>query len=114
MTTRKTAKTNGYKLQKFLAEKIRERFNLEERDVVSTPSSVQGEDILLTNKARSLFPFSTECKYRENMSIYKFWEQATNNCGDYNSLLILKAKRKPVLACIELDVLLDLLETKSS
>jgi len=109
MTTRRTAKTNGYKLQKDVANLVRERFSLEERDVVSTPSSVQGEDILLTKKARNLFPFSVECKYRENMSIYSYWEQTTTNCGNNTPLLILKAKRKPILACIEIEVLLNLL-----
>lgn len=113
MTTRRTAKTNGYNLQKDVAKLIRDKFKLEERDVVSTPSSVQGEDILFTKKARKHFPFSVECKYREKMNIYTFWSQAEENAKNNSPILILKAKRKPTLACIEINVLLDLLDKKT-
>lgn len=113
MTTRRTAKNNGYKLQKDFAKLVRDKFNLEERDVVSTPSSIQGEDILLTNKARKLFPYSVECKYREKMLIYQFWEQCKANSDEYEPLLVLKSKRKPMLICVDAEHYLKLLGDKN-
>ena len=105
-----SAKKKGYDLQKLVAKKILEIFPaLEEMDVVSTPSSVKGEDILLSETARKLLPYSIECKMRAKIAVYEWMEQAQKNCGANTPLVVLRANYKKPMVLIDLDDFLRLL-----
>ena len=77
-----TIKAKGSRLQTKIARRIRQVFGLSDQDVQSQPMSVQGEDIILNDKAREILPYSIECKYRSNAKdfgrIYTWYEQATD------------------------------------
>lgn len=68
-----------------------------------------GEDILLSPHARSLFPYSIECKNTETLHLWKAIQQAEANAGDYKPLVIFKRNREKVRVIIEFDDFLELI-----
>jgi len=54
--------------------------------------------------------WSDECKYREKMSIYEFWNQAQDQAGTQKPVLFIQAEFKPVLAVIRIEDYFDLRE----
>jgi hypothetical protein len=115
--TVRSRKQKGSKFQKEVAEIIRNKYNLEERDVVSTPSSVFGEDILLSNTALELFPYGVEVKCQEKISIWESLKQAETNAQkmkekykkDITPLLVFKRNRSKTYVCLEFDDFLKLI-----
>ena|SRR4030067_2299604 len=108
----RSAKNKGKRLQETVAQKIRETFNLEERAVVSTPNSINGADLLLSEQAKELFPYSTELKNCEKLSIWAALKQAEYNVLPLTKpLLVFSRNRSKIYACLELDDLLYLLKT---
>ena len=89
----RSAKAKGRDFQKAIAKDIRELYGLEERDVVSTPASVPGEDILLSEKAKEVFPFSVECKRTEKASVWQWIKQAEQNKGDRTPIVVFRRSR---------------------
>jgi len=77
-----TIKAKGSRHQIRIARRIRQIFGLSVQDVQSQPMSVQCEDIILSDTARAILPYSFECKYRSNAKdfgrIYTWYEQATD------------------------------------
>jgi len=107
---RTSAKAKGRLLQKVVAELIRKRFNLEDRDVCSTPASVTGEDILLSEKAKKLFPYSVEVKNQERLSIWSAIEQANSNSNGREPIVVFKRNRSGIYVCLEFDKFLDMIK----
>ena len=106
----RSAKNKGKRLQNKVRDLILEKFNqLEPDDVRSVTMGESGEDILLSPAARKLFPFSTECKNQEKLSIWSALEQAEENSGNHNPLVIFKRNRSKTYAVLEFDKLLELL-----
>ena len=69
-----------------------------------------GEDIMLTSRARGMFPYSVECKNQESVNVWKAFEQAEYNSGVYQPLLIIKKNRKEPLAVIEANHFIKLID----
>jgi len=61
----------------------------------------QGEDLMLSQAARDLFPYSIECKNQEAINIWAAWNQATTNSGGHQPLLIIKRNRAQPLAVVD-------------
>jgi len=96
-------KNKGRLLQKWVVYQILSRFSaLTEDDVTSRSMGAGGEDVLLSPKARSKFPFSIECKNTQRINLYKFYEQAVQNSKDsHEPLLIVKSNGKKPLAVVD-------------
>lgn len=106
-----SAKAKGRRLQQELRDRILATFpGLEPDDVRSTSMGAGGEDLLLSPAARKLFPFATECKNQEALSIWKALQQAEANAGEYQPLLVFKRNRSETYAAMKLDDLLTLLD----
>jgi SRSO17 transposase len=104
-------KAKGRDFQKEIAEIIRTAFNLEERDVVSTPASVSGEDILLSEKAKNLFPFNIEAKRQEKWNIPAWWKQTTDNSKDNRKpLLVFRRNHGETLCCLKFEDFMRLIK----
>jgi hypothetical protein len=72
-----------------------------------------GEDLKLSPLAKSLFPYSVECKYREVFkTLYGFYDQAAK--GDGEPLLVVKMNNKPAMAIITLDKFFELIKGKNN
>ena len=106
---RKSAKAKGRNLQKVVAEIIQKKFDLSDRDVVSTPASVTGEDLLLSKKAKKVFPWSVEVKNCERLNIWKAIEQANQNKEDREPVVVFKRNRSDIYACLRFSKFLKLI-----
>ena len=103
MKTR-SAKNKGKRLQNSVRDILLETFKeqLEPDDIKSTTMGESGEDIQLSPAARKLIPYSIECKNQEKLIIWSALEQAENNSGDYDPVLIFKRNRTKTYAVLEL------------
>jgi hypothetical protein len=106
-----SAKAKGRNLQKWVRDKILERFpELEKDDVQSTSMGSQGEDIKLSPTARKLFPFSVECKNLASFGGYRFYDQATENAKGHIPIVVVKANRRQPIVLIDVDDFLRILK----
>lgn len=68
-----------------------------------------GVDILLSEKAISLFPYSVECKCRASMAIYDLWTDTVDNvANDTHPLLVVKMNNREPLAVVSLQHFMEL------
>ena len=93
-----------------MAELIRQRFELPEADVQSTPMGAPGLDIQLSSKARQLFPFGVECKNHQRLNVWKAIEQAEQNAGSLVPLVVFKRNRSQIYCTLPFEALLRLLK----
>lgn len=106
----KSAKAKGRKLAALVRAKILEMApDLEGGDVLVTPSGVTGEDVFLSPRAKSRFPFAVECKNQERVNVWDAFEQAKTHpkCGETPLLVICRNRTEP-LAVLSLDAFLKL------
>lgn len=76
----RSSKSKGRRLVLELRDELLAAFpHLSTEDVVVLPISVGGEDWRLSPAARLCWPFSTECKNRESLNIWKAIRQAKQN-----------------------------------
>ena len=50
----------------------------------------QGEDLIMARAAREKFPLSIECKNQESVNVWKSYEQAAENSGEYEPIVVIK------------------------
>lgn len=97
-----SAKAKGRNLQKYVRDEILKTYpSLTLNDVRSTSMGANGEDILLSEAARLLFPFSVECKSRAAFNVYTYYQQAQEVCKSAEPLLIIKANHKKPLVVLD-------------
>ena len=77
-----SAKAKGRKLQQYVCTKLREIFNLGERDVKSCSMGAGGEDILLSDAAFAILPLSLECKNTQSFPSLAALKQAKENAPE--------------------------------
>ena len=107
-----SAKAKGRKLQQQVRQKLIDELGIHPEDLDSRPMGSQGEDIMMSNAARALFPFSTECKNQEKLNVFSAYDQAEENCPDHSDpVLIFKRNRTPIFAMIKFDCLLKMQKT---
>ena len=74
----------------------------------------QGEDILLSPAARRLLPISVECKARNKMALYGFYEQAKENAkGRGEPTVFVKQDRSRPLVIVDAEFFLDIMRKVS-
>lgn len=105
-----SSKAKGHALEKLVAKRVIEAFNLTTDDVRISVGAETGADVKLSNKAKSICGLSIECKRRAKFdTIYKFYTQATKHYPELIPLVVIKADYKEPLAIINLDHLLTIL-----
>ena len=102
MNTR-SRKNKGKRLQNKVRDLLLEQFKdvLEQDDVRSTTMGESGEDIQLSPAARKLIPYAIECKNQESLNIWKAYEQATENSGDYEPVCFIKRNNQKPLVVVD-------------
>lgn len=108
--TVKSRKAKGRGFQKEIARFIREFFGLESHDVVSTAASVGGEDIILSDFAKSQFPFAVECKKQEKIQIWSAIEQAEKNANGRIPIVVFARNYSKIYVTIDFDAFLALVK----
>tara|TARA_R100001015_G_C4414739_1_gene17637 strand:- start:89 stop:427 length:339 start_codon:yes stop_codon:yes gene_type:complete len=85
--------------------------SLTKKDIRTSLTGENSADIkLLTPTARKLFPYSVECKNRnEFKGLYKYYAQAESH-SDLEPLLVIKSNRNKPLAIVDLEHLFTLLQ----
>ena len=64
----------------------------------------------LSPAARKLIPYSFECKNQESLNIWSSLQQAEENSGDYDPVLIFKRNRSKTYAVINIDKFIELID----
>ena len=106
----RSAKNKGKRLQNNFRDLLLETFNqLEPDDIRSAIMGESGEDIKLSPAARRLIPYSFECKNQEKLNIWDSLNQAEENSGDYNPVLIFKRNRSKTYAVINIEKFIELI-----
>ena len=114
MSSPKSSKAKGRRLQNLVRDTLRELYpELHPDDIKSQTMGMPGEDIVLSPAARKVIPYSFECKNKERLDIWKSLEQALENSGSRQPVLIIKRNRTRVYAVIEYDAFLDIIGEKN-
>jgi hypothetical protein len=70
-----------------------------------------GLDVLLSEAARRVIPFDTECKSRASIAVYPYFQQAAENAGEGRKpLLVIKQNHSEPLAVMKFEDLLELIK----
>lgn len=63
-----------------------------------------GVDVQLSEAARTVIPFDTECKSRASFAVYPYFQQAAENTGEGRiPLLVIKQNHAEPLAILRLE-----------
>jgi hypothetical protein len=85
----KSAKAKGRRLVALVQKQVLEFFpGLQEDDLRIALASETGCDLKLSPAARSVFPFSVECKNKESLNIWKAIAQAETNTIEGTQTLV--------------------------
>jgi len=110
-----SAKSKGRRLQQYVRDKILALFpELTESEVRSTAMGQSGADILLSEKAKSLFPFNVEAKNQESLSIWKALEQSERDRKEGSvPLLVFKRNRSDVYCALKFEDFMSLIRKET-
>ena len=67
-----------------------------------------GEDLIMARAAREKFPMSIECKNQEKVNVWKSYDQAKANCGDYEPVLFMKKNNSKPLVVVDAEYFVKL------
>lgn len=110
MKSPRSAKAKGRRLQNFVRDLLRDKFDsLEEDDIKSATMGMAGEDIVLSPAARKEIPYSFECKNVERLQFWSSVEQASTNSNGRTPVLVVKKNGKDPYVALPLDKWLDLI-----
>ncbi len=113
-----SAKAKGRRLQQWTRDYMLNLTNgvLKDDDIRSTSMGAPGEDILLSTRARDIFPLSIECKNKERINIWDSYGQAmyhANRVGYEACVVFCRNRAKPLVA-IDAEFFLTMVEEWST
>ena len=103
-----SAKSKGRKFQQWVRDLLIEKLDIHPEDIESRSMGAAGEDIMMARSARNLFPFSIECKNQQSVNIWKAYEQAEENSGDYEPIVFLKRNNTKPLVLVDAEYFVEL------
>ena len=98
-----SAKAKGRRLQQWMRDLLKEKLEVHPEDIESRSMGAGGEDLIMARAARKKFPYSIECKNQEKVNIWDSYEQAQENSGDYEPIVVLKRNNTKPLVLIDAD-----------
>lgn len=110
-----SAKAKGRRCSSETRDILLKHEPLLEDDILVTPSSVTGPDLVLSPLALSHFPFVIECKNCEKLNIWKALEQAESHAEGHGSkgatpLLVFKRNHTEAYVALKFDRFLELMK----
>ena len=96
-----SAKQKGRKLQQWMRDLLIEKLGVHPEDIESRSMGSQGEDLIMARAAREKFPLSIECKNQESVNVWKSYEQAAENSGEYEPIVVIKRNKSKPLVLID-------------
>ena len=104
-----SAKAKGRRLQQEFRKQLIEELEIHPEDIESRSMGAGGEDLIMARAAREKFPYSVECKNQEKINIWDSLQQAEENSGDYDPVLIFKRNRSKTYAVINIEKFIELI-----
>ena len=98
-----SAKAKGRRLQQWFRDLLIEKLDVHPEDIESRSMGAGGEDLIMARAARKKFPYSIECKNQESINVWKSYEQAKENSGDYEPIVVLKRNNAKPLVLVDAD-----------
>ena len=98
-----SAKAKGRRLQQWFRDLLIEKLDVHPEDIESRSMGAGGEDLIMARAARKKFPYSIECKNQENVNVWKAYEQAEENSGKYEPIVVLKRNNTKPLVLVDAD-----------
>ena len=98
-----SAKAKGRRFQQWVRDQLIEQLDVHPEDVESRSMGAGGEDLIMARAAREKFPYSIECKNQEAINVWKSYEQAEENSGDYEPIVVLKRNKTKPLVLVDAD-----------
>ena len=103
-----SAKAKGRRLQQWVRDLLIEKLDIHPEDIESRSMGAGGEDLIMSRSAREKFPYSIECKNQESLNIWKSYEQAQQNSGNYEPIVVLKRNNVKPLVLVDADYFVEL------
>ena len=103
-----SAKAKGSRLQQWIRDLLIEKLEVHPEDIESRSMGAGGEDLIMARAARKKFPYSIECKNQEKVNIWDAYDQAQENSGDYEPIVVLKRNNTKPLVLIDADYFVGL------
>ena len=101
-------KAKGRRLQQWGRDLLIEKLEVHPEDIESRSMGAGGEDLIMSRSAREKFPYSIECKNQESLNIWKSYEQAQQNSGNYEPIVVLKRNNVKPLVLVDADYFIEL------
>ena len=101
-------KAKGRRFQQWVRDKLIEVLNIHPEDIESRSMGAGGEDLIMSRSAREKFPYSIECKNQESLNIWKSYEQAQQNSGNYEPIVVIKRNNVKPLVLVDADYFVEL------
>ena len=101
-------KAKGRRLQQWVRDLLIEKLEVHPEDIESRSMGAGGEDLIMSRSAREKFPYSIECKNQESLNIWKSYEQAQQNSGNYEPIVVLKRNNVKTLVLVDADYFVEL------
>ena len=108
MVKTQSAKAKGRRLQQWFRDLLIEKLSVHPEDIESRSMGAGGEDLIMARAAREKFPYSIECKNQESINIWKSYEQAKDNSGDYEPIVVIKRNTTKPLVLVDADYFVSL------
>ena len=106
-----SCKQKGRRLQQQVRDTLLSwAVDLEPDDIRSTSMGAPGEDLLLSPRARVVYPYAFEIKNVEKLNVWAAYEQAKTHAAgkDLIPLLIFSRNRAEPMVCLKLEEFLKL------
>ena len=107
-----SAKQKGRKLQQWMRDLLIEKLGVHPEDIESRSMGSQGEDLIMARAAREKFPLSIECKNQESVNVWKSYEQAAENSGEYEPVLVIKRNQSKPLVVIDAEYFVSMFKER--
>ena len=101
-------KAKGRRLQQWVRDLLIEKLEVHPEDIESRSMGAGGEELIMSRSAREKFPYSIECKNQESLNIWKSYEQAQQNSGNYEPIVVLKRNNVKPLVLVDADYFVEL------
>ena len=101
-------KAKGRRLQQWVRDLLIEKLEVHPEDIESRSMGAGGEDLIMARAAREKFPYSIECKNQESLNIWKSYEQAQQNSGNYEPIVVIKRNNVKPLVLVDADYFIEL------
>ena len=101
-------KAKGRRLQQWVRDLLIEKLEVHPEDIESRSMGAGGEDLIMARAARESFPYSIECKNQEKVNAWKSYEQAQENSGNYEPIVVLKRNNSKPLVLVDADYFVKL------